>query len=123
MRVQRNLVQLVTQGRAGGDFLPRAAIIGFPPAVEPLTRLDRAAITVPFVAVATRPAGLRFEFGSKSALFPLFQHPAVGEDRDLGRHALGSRRHGVPTSVGPPRAVVLLRHAVHAIALRFDPVL
>jgi hypothetical protein len=57
MRVQWNPVLLVAQDRVGGNFLPRAAVAGLPLAVEPLTRLGRAAVTVPFVAVAARPAG------------------------------------------------------------------
>src|SRR5216683_2979962 len=62
MRVQRNPVQLVAQDRVGGDFLPRAAVIGLPLTVEPLTCLGRPAVTVPFVAIAARPAGFRFKF-------------------------------------------------------------
>jgi hypothetical protein len=62
MGMQWNSVQVVAQDRVGGDYLPRTAVIGLPLTVVPLPRLGWATIAMTFVAIAARPAGLRFEF-------------------------------------------------------------
>src|SRR5258708_2139816 len=62
MGVQRDPVQVVAQDRVGGDFLPRAALMGLPPTVGTLTRLGPAANAPSFVPVSARPTGFRLKF-------------------------------------------------------------
>src|SRR5262245_36977598 len=52
----------------------------------------------------------------------LLDHPAIGIDDDPRRDALRTGRHRVAAGLGLPRAVVLRRDTLHAIALRFDAI-